>query len=216
MIAFVRGELIDTGADSVIVDVGGIGYEIMVSTSSLAMMPGIGETVGFHTYTYVREDNIGLFGFLTKDELSLFKQLIQVSGIGPKAALSILSVLAANELRLAILSEDIKLISSAPGIGPKTAKRLIVELKDKIDMDSLIEGSSVDAYGLGDNSADESDAVSSGIGRDELLAAREDAVLALTALGYGSSEAASAVRKADITPGMQVDDILKAALKKLV
>ena len=209
MIAFVRGELVYAGTDSVIVDVGGIGYELMVTSSSIAALPGTGVTVSFHTYMYVREDNIGLYGFLTRDELELFRQLIQVSGIGPKAALSILSVMSANDLRLAVLAEDIRMISSAPGVGPKTAKRLIIELKDKIDMDSLIESS--DEYIPGEVKGGSSDTETEGITQ-----AREEAILALISLGYGNSEAVSAVRKVDIRIGMKTDDILKQALKNLI
>ena len=132
MIAFIQGELCEVGQDTIIVACQGIGYEIQVPVSVAQSLPDPGSRVKIYTYTYVREDALGLFGFLTRDDLTVFKLLITVNGVGPKAALAILSSMTADELRFAILAEDAKAISKAPGIGPKTAKRMIIELKDKL------------------------------------------------------------------------------------
>ena len=127
MIAFIQGELCEVGQDTIIVACQGIGYEIQVPVSVAQSLPDPGNRVKIYTYTYVREDALGLFGFLTRDDLTVFKLLITVNGVGPKAALAILSSMTADELRFAILAEDAKAISKAPGIGPKTAKRRIIE-----------------------------------------------------------------------------------------
>lgn len=146
-----------------------------------------------------------LFGFLTKDELAMFQLLITVSGIGPKGALGILSVMDADALRFAILADDAKSISKAPGIGVKTAGRLILELRDKVDFEEAIEG----ALDRGEmNAAGRSSAGENG-------AAANEAIQALVALGYSSAEAVKAVKKVAAAPDQTVEDILKAALKNL-
>ena len=125
MIAYVKGIVEDITEDNAVVDVGGMGYNIRISADTAARLPGIGETVKLYTYTSVREDAIQLFGFLSKNDLDIFRKCITVSGIGPKGGLAILSVLDADSLRFAILSGDVKAITKAPGIGSKTAERLI-------------------------------------------------------------------------------------------
>ena len=134
MIAFLKGTIEEISEKSIFLDVNGIGYEIYMPTGSASMLPGVGEKIKIHTYLQISENGIGLYGFLSKDELNVFKLLITVNGIGPKGAVGILSALSANELRLAVLSDDDKAIAKAPGIGAKTAKKLILELKDKIHL----------------------------------------------------------------------------------
>ena len=131
MISYIRGELA-----AAIVEAGGIGYGIYMSQQTLSMLPAVGEEVKIHTYLNVREDAMQLYGFLTGEDLQVFRLLIGVSGIGPKAGLNILSCLSPDELRFAVLAGDVKTISSAPGIGKKTAEKLILELKDKMAVNS--------------------------------------------------------------------------------
>ena len=133
MISYIRGELAALEKEKVIVDVGGVGYGIYMPGQAMALLPPTGSEVKIHTYLNVREDAMQLFGFLTRDDLEIFKLLIGVSGIGPKGGLSILSKLSPDDLRYAVLAGDVKAISAAPGIGKKTAEKLIIELKDKLD-----------------------------------------------------------------------------------
>lgn len=203
MIAFIQGELCEVGQDTIIVACQGIGYEIQVPVSVAQSLPNPGNRVKIYTYTYVREDALGLFGFLTKDDLTVFKLLITVNGVGPKAALAILSSMTADELRFAILAEDAKAISKAPGIGPKTAKRMIIELKDKLDLESMI-----------DNHGDSSTYAP---GNAEAAASvRDEVIMALTALGYSNTEAVRAVRAVSGADEMDSETLLKQALKKIM
>ncbi len=203
MIHFVKGILDTVSENMVVVENGGIGFEIMVPLSVFSSLPQTGNEVKIYTYTYVREDALQLYGFLTRDELSMFRLLITVSGIGPKGALGILSVMDADALRFAILADDAKSISKAPGIGAKTASKLILELKDKMDFEEAVthvldQGQSEKAGGVSDGGM-----------------AANDAIQALVALGYTSTEAVRAVKKVEITADMTVEDILKAGLKNL-
>ena len=203
MIAFIQGELCEVGQDTIIVACQGIGYEIQVPVSVAQSQPDPGCRVKIYTYTYVREDALGLFGFLTRDDLTVFKLLITVNGVGPKAALAILSSMTADELRFAILAEDAKAISKAPGIGPKTAKRMIIELKDKLDLESMI-----------DNHGDSSTYAA---GNAEAAASvRDEVIMALTALGYSNTEAVRAVRAVSGADEMDSETLLKQALKKIM
>ena len=135
MISYIRGELVALEEDKVIVDVGGVGYGIFMSGQAMGQLPPVGSKVKIHTYLNVKEDAMQLYGFLNRDALSVFKLLIGVSGIGPKGGLGILAQLTPDELRFAVMSKDIKAISTAPGIGKKTAEKLIVELKDKLKIE---------------------------------------------------------------------------------
>ena len=153
--------------------------------------------VKIHTYFQVKEDGFSLFGFLSKEELELFKLLISVNGIGPKAGISILSVLSAEDLRFAIASEDDKAIAQAPGVGKKTAQRVIIDLKDKIDFVGAVESKL---------EAGEKNAISG---------ARNDAILALSSLGYSQTESYKAVAEIENADEMDVESIIKEALKKL-
>ena len=138
MIAYVQGIIEDVSEDNVVIDIGGLGYNVRISCDTASKLPGIGEEVRLYTYTCVREDAFLLYGFLSKKDLQIFKQCISVNGIGPRGALGILSVMDADSLRYAIMSGDVKAISKAPGIGARTAERLILELKDKIQIDDTL------------------------------------------------------------------------------
>lgn len=206
MIHFVKGVLDTVGENMIVIENQGIGFEIMVPMSVLSALPPTGSEIKIYTYMHVREDCQQLYGFLTKDELAMFKLLITVSGIGPKGALGILSVMDADGLRFAILADDAKSISKAPGIGAKTASKLILELKDKIDFEDAVEG----VLDKGQRAAEGGSA-----GRLDGGVAANEAIQALTALGYTSTEAVKAVKKVAITPEMTVEDILKAGLKNI-
>lgn len=202
MIAYVKGTVEDISEDNAVVDVGGLGYNIRISADTAARLPGIGETVKLYTYTSVREDAIQLFGFLSKNDLDIFRKCITVSGIGPKGGLAILSVLDADSLRFAILSGDIKAITKAPGIGARTAERLILELKDKIKVEDTAIGMEIESART----------VGAGVGDSPQ---KREAVEALVSLGYGQAEAARAVNAIEGIEAMDSGAVLKAALKKM-
>ncbi len=200
MLAFVKGKLDTVTEDYIIVENQGNGYEILVPGSVIQAMPQVGNEVKIYTYLYVREDVLQLYGFLTKDQLDMFKLLITVNGIGPKGALGILTVMDVDALRLAILSDDAKSIAKSPGIGAKTAGKLILELKDKCHLEDILDSG-------GDRTSPLAETADSG--------ARNDAIQALVALGHSASEAAAAVRKVKISEDMSVEDILKQSLKNV-
>ena len=200
MIAFVRGTAVDMTENSVIVEAGEIGYEIYMTGTDLSQIH-MGEEIKIHTYFNVREDAMQLYGFRSKDDLQMFKLLLGVNGVGPKAAVGVLAGITADELRFAILSDDVKTLSKAPGIGKKTAQKLILELKDKMKLE--------DAFEL--KLAHEQEKAAAGLG--EVSDGRQEAVEALVALGYSSTDALRAVRKVtDVAPD-DVEGLLKAALK---
>lgn len=201
MIAFVRGTVTDLGETSVILETGGVGYEIFMPGREMDRLH-VGEEVKIHTYFHVREDAMQLYGFLTKDDLQMFRQLLNVNGIGPKAALSVLSGISADDLRFAILSDDIKTISKVPGLGKKTAQKLILELKDKVSFEEAFEGKLVHHAETAVNTGD-------------LRDGHQEAVEALVALGYTSTDAMRAVRQVKDVDPSDVEAILKAALKNL-
>ena len=205
LIAYVNGILESIEEGLAVVDVGGIGMNVFISGSTMDRMPGIGEAVKLYTYTNVKEDSFTLFGFLSKDELSLFKMLISVNGIGPKGGLSILSVMTPDDLRFAIMAGDSGTISKAPGVGKKTAERITLELRDKIKAteDDMLRSST--AVSLEDLSAAGS-------------SARDEAVAALVALGYNSSDAMKAVRKvlaSNEEASADTEILLRLALKEM-
>ena len=202
MISYIKGELTEVFEDTVVVETNGIGYNIRVPGSVLDRLPSVGSSVRIYTYLYVKEDAMNLFGFLNRDDLSVFKLLLNVSGIGPKGALAILSTIGPDDLRFAVLSEDVKTISSAPGIGVKTAKRLIIELKDKLKLAEVFET----ALANKEKASSEND----------VLLARNEAVEALVALGYASAQAMKAVQQVENAEEKDSEQILKEALKKLI
>ena len=201
MISFLRGTVAQVMPDRVVVEVGGVGFQVLVSVRDASDMPPAGEDVKLYTYMSVSQDAIRLYGFLSQDDMNVYRSLISISGIGPRAALGILGTLSANDLRFAVFSDDDKALARAPGIGAKTAKKLILELKDKLKLEDAIMGSGTDFSGTGEAPTPALDA--------ELA----DAVQALTSLGYSNSEALRAVRKVKVTQEMSTQDILKQALK---
>ena len=199
MYAYIKGEIVGITEDNLVLECNNIGYNIRIPLSVAQRLPGIGETVKIYTYTSVREDAFQLFGFLSKDDWEIYKKLIAVNGIGPKGALSILSAMSADDLRFAILSGDAKAISKAPGIGNKSAERIILELRDKVPL--MSESASLDSFSENDTSAN--------------AEAKNEALEALTALGYSPSEALKALRQIAITEDMDSGDVLKQALKMI-
>ena len=184
--------------DGIIIENQGIGYDIKTPVMP-DRLPKMGSQCMIYTHMYVREDAIGLYGFLTKEELDTFKLLIGVSGIGPKVALAVLSTLSVRQLKLAVLSDDTKTICKTPGIGPKGAKRLIIELKDKLEMDELEEEPM----------------------REELFQEGAEDVISLTAqalvsLGYSNSEAYRSIQAVEGRDEMDTETLLKAALKNMI
>ncbi len=197
MLAYIRGRVADMDEESVILENGGIGYRILAPAPVLREL-SVGREAKLHTYLHVREDALTLYGFLRRDELTMFRLLIGVSGIGPKGALGVLSAVTSDELRFAVLSEDVKTISRAPGIGVKTAKKLILELKDKLSLEEALGSLAED-------------------GREEPADQdrKGEAVQALTALGYSSAEALRAVSQVEEAGQMDTETLLKAALKHM-
>lgn len=201
MYAYLKGTLEEIAEDAVVVEVGNIGYNVRVSATTTQGLPGIGSEVKIYTYTLVREDAFTLYGFLTKDDLEIFKKLITVNGIGPKGGLAILSVMNADALRFAIMAGDAKSIAKAPGVGNKTAERVILDLRDKISLEDTL-------LGLGEPVVTASAA---GGGADNVT--KREAIEALVALGYSASDATNAVKRVEVDENRTVEGILKAALK---
>lgn len=200
MISFIRGTVADITEVSAVIEIGGIGYEVFMTGSDLSRLHG-GEELKIHTHFHVREDVMQLYGFLAKDDLSVFRLLLGVNGVGPKGAMGILSGITADELRFAVLSDDVKTLSKAPGIGKKTAQKMILELKDKLKLE--------DAFEL--KLAHEQEKAE--LGEAEKEDGRQEAVEALVALGYSAADALRAVRKVGDVSSMDVEAILRAALK---
>lgn len=207
MISYIKGVLAKVWEDGIILEANNIGYEIKMPLSSLEDLPRIGDTIKIYTYMHVREDAIGLFGFLAEDDLTMFKLLITVSGIGPKGALGILSAITPDDLRFAVLSEDAKTIAKAPGIGNKTASKMIIELKDKIKLEDAFEQKLLNQIN------EQGNMTSTGSFITDI---RNEAVQALVVLGYSKTDASKVVRNIDITEDMTSEDILKKSLKFLI
>lgn len=206
MIAFIEGTLVKKTISTVVVQtVSGLGYELFVPVTDIQELPPNGSKVLFHTYLQVKEDGVALFGFLSEEALQIFKLLITVNGIGPKGAVGILSGISLDDLRFAVLAEDTKTISKIPGIGPKTAGKLILELKDKFKIEDAIEAKLVHC--------DET-AASSGSGTKAAIL-REEAAQGLASLGYSVTEAVKVLRNVEITDTTTVEDLLKYGLKHL-
>lgn len=200
MYAYFKGKLAYVGEDSIILDVHDVGYRILVSPASIAYLPQIGEDVRIYTYTSVREDAIWLYGFLNQDDLEIFKKLITVSGIGPKGGMAILSVMNADALRFAIIAGDSKAIAKAPGIGSKTAQRVILELKDKVSVEDTLVNRELNGVPVASLQTSENS---------------QEAVEALVALGYSSSDALKAIKSVPNAAELDVESLLKAALKNI-
>ena len=206
MYSYIKGELVEIAEDLIVVEANNIGYNIHVPGQVLSYLPERGSEVKIYTYLYIREDAMMLYGFLTRDDLNVFKLLLGVSGIGPKGALAILSVMTTDDLRFAVLGDDEKTIAKAPGIGAKTASKLILELKDKVDFEEAVDTMLTQG---------EQDAAEAAAGAGDVGYRANDAIQALVALGYSSTEAVKAVKKVTLTEEMTTEDILKASLKYL-
>ncbi len=200
MIAYIKGTLASVDLKGIVLENQGIGYRMMMPMR-MENFPKIGQEMKVFTHMHVREDNISLFGFRTQEELEAFELLISVSGIGPKVGLSILSTLTVYELKIALISEDVKTISSVPGLGPKGARKLILELKDKMTLEEFEEGGS-------------------GLQTADLQDGEDDTVLmtieGLVSLGYSRTEAAMAVNKVENAQSYEPEELLKMALKNIM
>lgn len=200
MYSYIKGELVEILNDVIVVEAGQIGYNIHIPASMIDNFTGIGQEVKIYTYLQVKEDDMQLYGFLSRDDLNIFKLLLGVNGIGPKGALAILSVMTPDDLRFAVLGEDSKAIAKAPGIGSKTAQRVILELKDKLSLE--------DAFEAKINHVAEANA-------NTASSIKNEAVQALVALGYSSSEALKAVSAVELNEHITVEEVLKEALKQM-
>ncbi len=194
---YLSGKLAMKTENFIVVDVGGVGYQIIMSTPSISSVGAVGSDIKVYTYVNVKEDAVDIYGFLSAAELTTFELLISVSGVGPKAGLSVLSVLSCADFALAVITDDDKAISAAPGIGPKTAKRIILELKDKMKTQDAVEMVQTPPAAKG-GKAD----------------ARSEAISALMVLGYGNLEARKAVSGV-YEDGLSVEELIKRALKAL-
>ena len=206
MIRFIKGTLAQISEGEIVLEHQGMGFAIFIPGSFMQELPSIGEELTVYTYLNVREDAMQLFGFLTQEDLEVFKLLITVNGIGPKAALSILGVMGAYDLKYAVMADDAKAISKVPGIGPKTAGKLILELKDKLSLDDLFTG---------DIGNDSGDVIISADTSKEQNSVIKDAIEAFVVLGYPKTDATKAVRAVDMTIPLEVDELLKQSLKNL-
>ncbi len=197
MIYSLNGKLTYTDPTTAVVECAGVGYGCRVTYNTLRQLPDLNKDVFLFTYMNVREDAVDLFGFITKEELEAFKLLITVNGVGPKAAISILSELTPEAFCSAVSMGDAKTLTRAQGVGPKVAQRIVLELKDKVGVS------------VSDNGIDSSDIVSSGANSNY----KSEAISALQSLGYSQSEASKAVEKCDLTK--DTEQIIKDALKYL-
>lgn len=201
MISYICGELAAIEEGKAVIDVGGIGYGVYMPEKALGLLPPKGQKVKLHTYLNVKEDCMQLFGFLTKDDLQVFQLVISVNGIGPRGGLAVLSELTPDQLRFAVMSGDVKAICAAQGIGKKTAEKLILELRDKLRMEDVLE------HMTGSEGASSVQDSAGALG---------EAVQALVALGYGNAEALKAVKQVALTEYTDTEAILKQALKFMV
>ena len=202
MLSYIIGEVAEISADTVVNENNGIGFKIKTSAMTIDSLPPVGDMVRIYTYLHVREDAMQIFGFLSKDELEVFKLLLNVNGIGPKGALGILSAISTDDLRFAVLSDDVNLIKSCPGVGAKTAQKLIIELKDKLRLE--------DAFEMAVNNNNKKNTV-----QDNTVIVMNEAVEALVSLGYSSKDAIAAVKKVENIQNKNSEQILKEALKGL-
>ena len=207
MIHFIHGTLSDVADGLVVVEAAGVGYGIHVPVSVIGALPPIGEDIKIYTYFSLTQNGVDLYGFLSPEDRAMFTMLLTVSGIGPKGALGILSALTPDDLRMAIVTGDSKAISRAPGVGNKTAQRVVLELKDKLDATEVFSSALDHSHGAG--------AVVDAGAAAGVYGAQKEAVEALVALGYSNVEASRAVKKVELSEGMTVDQILKASLKNL-
>ncbi|MFA5840176.1 MAG: Holliday junction branch migration protein RuvA [Candidatus Margulisiibacteriota bacterium] len=198
MISHLNGTLEHVDKNHVVIDVGGVGYKVFLPTAVLSRLPKIGDKIKLYTYQVVREDDLSLYGFITKEERSLFSLLLTVNGIGPKVSLSILSAFPLDRIVAAITQGNVDMISSIPGIGNKTAQKLVIELKEKVAKAYAIKPSDM-IGGLPGNATVVSDAIS-----------------ALISLGYSPKEARDSILKISEDNLTSVEEIVKQALRQLL
>lgn len=199
MLAYIKGLVDEITEESVVIETNaGIGFEIRTTGSVLSKMPPRGTEVKMYTYLQVLENDRNIFGFTDKQDLEFFKMLITVNGIGPKGALSILSVLSAEELYRAIMESDSKLLATANGIGKKTAERIVLELKDKVNKKGFVVDFAIDNK-------------KQTVSNDSMQEVSE----ALVSLGYSNQEAIRAIRKVSNADSLSAEELLKAALKNI-
>lgn len=201
MFAYIKGSLEVKTNGYIVIDVNGIGYKIFMSETAINKLGAIGKIIKIHTYVRVREDDISIYGFNTNEELRMFELLLSVSGIGAKSALVILSNVSVSSFALAIINNDINLLKKLPGIGPKTAQRVILELKDKLKKENEI---------VANENTDISDTINTAIMDDEKIA---EATAALKVLGYTGKEIEKALEKVDAN--LSVEDIIRKGLLNL-
>lgn len=199
MFYYIKGELVHTDPTTAVVDCGGIGYKMTISKNTLSHLTRLGEKVCLYTYFYVREDALDLIGFYSEAELEAFKLLIAVSGVGPKAALAILSVLTPEKFALAVAMGDSKAIAKAQGVGGKTAARVVLELKEKVAKTFPAESASAET--------------AEPITEELVFGNTDEAISALMVLGYSRQEAQAALKGVD--PLLSLEDMIKAALRKM-
>lgn len=208
MLAYIKGKLEIKMTGYVVIDVGGLGYKIFMSDTGIEKIGNIGETVKVHTYYRVREDDISIFGFNTQEELKMFELLISVSGVGAKTALTMLTVCEPSEFALAVISEDIKTLTTIPGIGPKSAKRIILELKDKIKKEQQIEELTNASKGIKQNT-ETNIKVKQAIQDDNKI---QEAIAALQVLGYNRKSIEKAFEKIENKKELSTEDLIKKGL----
>ncbi|MFW0861574.1 MAG: Holliday junction branch migration protein RuvA [Dethiobacter sp.] len=198
MFNYLSGTLAQIGKDYVVLDNRGIGWQLFVPTTVLGRLQTVGKELKLFTFLLVKEDDLQLYGFLNAEDLLLFKMLLSVSGVGPKAALGVLSTLSVFDFYMSVLNEDIKVLTRVPGIGPKSAKRLVVELKDKVIALDPPGSVTVTAYPAGTSQQP-----------------YQDALQALLALGYSGTEAQSALQSMVGWETMTTEHLLRSALSQL-
>lgn len=199
MFAYIKGKYEDKGIDHIVIDVGGIGYKIYMPYTSIEKIGDIGKEVKVHTHYYVREDNISIYGFLEKEELRVFELLLLVSGVGCKLALNIISGISPYDFSLAVISSDLKALTSISGVGPKVAQRIVLELKDRLKTETALQGENVkknDSTVLSNNNV-------------------QEAISALQVLGYSVKDIKSVIDKIENVETLNTEDVIKQGLKYL-
>lgn len=196
MFAYIKGILEEKSNGYVVVEAGGIGYKIFMSNVSIGLLGDVKEEVKVHTYYYVREDNISLYGFVTKEELTMFELLLSVSGIGAKSAITMLSNIEPSEFALAVITNDIKKLTKIPGVGPKSAQRIVLELKDKLKAEAELTKTSETNV------------------RIEQSENEDEAIAALQILGYNKRDIEEVLEKFD-SSSMNTEEVIRAALRYL-
>ena len=202
MLAYIKGELANKSRGYVVIDVGGLGYKVYMSELSMENIGNIGDVVKVHTYYRVMEDDISIFGFNTNEELRLFELLISVSGVGAKTAITMLGTIKPEEFAIAIISNDINTLKKLPGIGVKTAQRIVLELKDKLKKEKQIEELSI--------ATEKSTLIKNEIEKDKKL---EEVFDALQVLGYNSKDIEKAMERIDNS--LSLEEIIRAGIKEL-